>query len=369
MDFNRDEEVQDVADLAREILGDRATVDQVRKIETTESRVDDDLWKALADAGMLGIALPESAGGSELGLAALAALLEEQGRTVAPVPLWSASVAALVLAEFGTAAQQEQLPALAEGQQRLTLALEEFGPAEPREPQTTATASGDQWVLNGVKAVVPTPAGSTGVLVSAQTEAGNALFLVPTDGAGVAWEYTHTTTHDRAGNLTLTDAPAELVGATDGVALNRALSLSAMALAAVQVGVADGAMHLAADYLREREQFGRPLGTFQAVQHQLAECWIDVDNMRVTVLGAVTALQDGDEGADRAALVAKWWADQGGLDVVHRVQHLHGGIGVDVDYPVHRNFLWGKQISSTLGGASAQLASLGALLASQEVAS
>lgn len=369
MDFNRDEDVQAVADLAREILADRATVDQVRKVETTESRVDEDLWKALADAGMLGVALPESAGGSDLGLAALAALLEEQGRAVAPVPLWSASVAALVLQEFGSGTQLDQLPALAEGTERITVALEEFAPAEPREPQTSAVRSGEQWILNGVKAVVPTPAGSKAVLVSATTEQGTGLFLVPTEGVGVSWEYTHTTTHDRAGNLTLSDAPAELVGATDGVAVQRAIVLSSIALAAIQLGVAEGALTLAADYLREREQFGRPLGTFQAVQHQLADCWIDIDAMRVTVLEAITALTNNEESADRAVLVAKWWADQGGLDVVHRVQHLHGGIGVDTDYPVHRNFLWGKQISSTLGGAAAALADLGELLASQDVAS
>ena len=112
-----------------------------------------------------------------------------------------------------------------------------------------------------------------------------------------------------------------------------------------------------------REQFGRPLGSFQAVQHQLADCWIDVDAMRLTLWQAL------EDGTRRSALVAKWWCDQAGLDVVHRVQHVHGGIGVDVDYPVHRHFLWGKQISSTLGGSAAALADLGDLIAAEDVVS
>ncbi|MGJ3507618.1 acyl-CoA dehydrogenase family protein [Enemella sp. A6] len=370
MDFNRDESVQDVADLAREILTDRATVDQVRAIENTESRTDEKLWKSLTEAGLVGVALGEDAGGSDLGLHGMAALLEEQGRTVAPAPLWSAMVSALLVEQFGDDTQREQLPALAEGTARLTIALEEFGAQEPADPQTTARREGEQWVLTGEKAIVPTPAGAAGVLVSARVaDQGTGLFLVEADGTGVAWEYTHTTTHDRAGNLTLTDAPATLLGQTDGVAVRRAITLSSLALAAIQVGVADGALTLAADYLREREQFGRPLGTFQAVQHQLADCWIDIDAMRVTLWEAITALENNEDSADRAVLVAKWWCDQGGLDVVHRVQHLHGGIGVDVDYPVHRNFLWGKQISGTLGGAAAALADLGELLAAEEVTS
>ncbi|WP_433227086.1 acyl-CoA dehydrogenase family protein [Microtetraspora malaysiensis] len=150
--------------------------------------------------------------------------------------------------------------------------------------------------------------------------------------------------------------------------LDQTIGRASVALAAVQLGVAQGALRLAAGYLGERRQFGRPLATFQAVQHQLADCYIDIEAMGVTMWQAVTSLEAG-EPADAAVLVAKWWAGEAGLNVVHRTQHLHGGIGVDVDYPVHRHFLWGKQISGTLGGASADLARLGAVLAAGPVAS
>lgn len=376
MDFNLDEDIQELAGLAREILDDLAHTDRVREIEASESRVDDALWKALAQAGLLGLTLAEEHGGAGMGIDALAVVLEEQGRHVAPVPLWTATVAAELVQRFGSAEQQATLlPGAAAGDLRIALALEEYDGAEPEAPQTRAVADGAGYRLTGVKAVVPTLAGADHVLVSATAEAGPGLFLVALDGEGVSHELSDTTMYDLVGELTLDNAPATAVGEVGGAALSVALRLGAIALAAVQVGVADGAMRLAASYLTDREQFGRPLGSFQAVQHQLADCWIDIDNMRVTLWQAIAADADDPLGTDplraaeRSALVAKWWADQAGLDVVHRTQHVHGGMGIDTDYPVHRHFLWGKQISSTLGGASAATAVLGSLLASTEVRS
>ncbi|WP_107706024.1 acyl-CoA dehydrogenase family protein [Nocardioides allogilvus] len=366
MDFTYDEDLVAVRDLAREIFTDRATTDRVREVEGSATHLDEELWQHLASAGLLGLALPESYGGAGLDLAALCVVLEEQGRTVAPVPLWSAGVASLAVASFGTPALRDALLAgAADGSLRITLALEEFDGAAPAAPRCAATRAVDRFRLTGTKAVVPSPCGASHVLVSATGPSGPGLFLVPAEGDGISWEQTETTTHDLAGHLTLTDADAEQIG--DGETLAAVLRLAAVALAAVQVGVADGALRLAAEYLSTREQFGRPLATFQSAQHQLADCWIDIDAMRVTLWQALASL--GEPDAARAALVAKWWCDQAGLDVVHRVQHLHGGIGVDVDYPVHRNFLWGKQIASTLGGSAAALADLGAVLAREGVAS
>ncbi len=376
MDFHLDEELVDLQRLARDILTDKAPTDRVRAVEASESRVDEALWGELAKAGLLGIALPEEHGGAGLGLDALCVLLEEQGRFVAPVPVWPASVAALAVAAHGTDAQRARvLPGAVDGTGRLTLALEEFG-ADPEAPSCAATPDRGRWRLDGTKAVVPSIRGASSVLVSATGPDGPGLFLVAADQDGVSWRPAETTTRDLAGNLTLSGASAEEVGVPGGDVLAWVLRRAALALAAVQVGVAEGALGLAASYLAERRQFGRPLATFQSVQHQLADCWIDIDAMRVTLWQAVTELADSDGtdgtdggGADRAVLVAKWWADQAGLDVVHRVQHLHGGIGVDVDYPVHRYFLWGRQVAHTLGGAAAALADLGTVLAGQEVAS
>ncbi|GGV00136.1 putative acyl-CoA dehydrogenase [Actinomadura cremea] len=351
MDFTLGEELEAVRDLARQILTDHATPERLRAAE--ETGVDEPLWKELAAAGLLGVALPESAGGAGLGLSGLCVLLEEQGRTVAPVPLWPALVAGLTLAEHGTCP-----PEIADGTLRYTLALEEFGPHDPAEPRCGAVREDGAWRLTGTKAVVPSAPGARRMLVSAASPDGPALFVLDTDAAGTSWERARTTAHDVAGTVTLDGAPAERLA--DG-ALATALRLARIAVSAVQLGVAEGALRMTADYLSAREQFGRPLGTFQAVQHQLADSYIEIDALRVCLWHAI-ALSAAGEDAAQATLVAKWWSDEGGLNVVHRTQHLHGGIGVDVDYPIHRYFLWGKQIAGTFGGASADLAALGAAL-------
>ena len=367
MDFHLDEDLQAVADLARTILDDRATTDRVREVETTASRVDEDLWRELGKAGLVGIALPESEGGAGLGLAGLTVVLEEQGRRVAPVPLWSHAVASWVVARHGASAlRAEVLGGAADGSSRLTLALEEYGARSPRDPGCAASVDGDAWRLTGVKAAVPSYDGADSVLVSATGPQGAALFVVDREGPGTTWRRSETTSHDAAGELTLDGAPARLVGPEAHTA---ALRGAAVALAAVQVGVAEGALRLAATYTSTREQFGRPLATFQSLQHQLADCWIDIDALRVTTWQAVQAVDEDGAGVDRAVQVASWWRTQAGLDVVHRVQHVHGGIGVDVDYPVHRFFLWGRQVAGTLGGPEAVLSELGALLRAEEVVS
>jgi 3-oxocholest-4-en-26-oyl-CoA dehydrogenase beta subunit len=365
MDFDLDEEQQAVRALAADIFGGRATTDRVAAVEAGD-RVDEELMVELAEAGLLGIALPEEHGGAGLGPIALALVLEEQGRRVAPVPLWSAVVAANALVEHGTDEQQQiWVPPTAAGEARLTVALEEFAPADVAEPRTVATADGDRWCLTGTKAAVPVVDTAAGAIVSATAEAGPGLFLVERDAPGVTLEPVQTSSWEPAANLVLQNAPAQAVGEPGDDALGRLLDHARVALAALQIGIGEGAVRLAADYLSEREQFGRPLATFQAVAHQLADGYIDTEALRVTTWQAAWRLAAGvDPGT--APLVAKWWADDAGQRIVHRVIHLHGGMGVDTDYPAHRYLLWGKQIAATLGSPSDDLARIGRLLA-QEV--
>lgn len=367
MDFTLDEQLRDVEDLARRVFTERATTDRVREIEQTDARTDDALWTVLCETGLIGVAFPEEHGGAGLGLAAMVVLLEQQGRQVAPVPLWAHLAGAWALLASGPGGHRELIAGAVEGSHRLTLAVEEYGVGPVERPACAAALREDgRWSLSGVKAAVPTPATAGHVIVSAAAPDGPALFLLPAAATGVAWNEQITTTHDAAGELTLDGAIAERIGGSDAV--EGIVRVARVAIAALQLGVADAAMAIAADYLSTREQFGRPLGSFQAVQHQLADCWIDVDAMRVTLWQAVQDLDDGVL-ADRSVQVASWWRAQAGLDVVHRVQHVHGGIGVDIDYPVHRYFLWGRQLAGTLGGPEAMLAALGDQLASTEVAS
>ena len=131
-----------------------------------------------------------------------------------------------------------------------------------------------------------------------------------------------------------------------------------VALAALQLGVAGEALRRAAAYVSEREQFGRPIGTFQAVQHRLADCYIDIEALRSTYLRAVWALDQG-LSASAEVLAVKWWTAQTGHRVTHAVQHVHGGLGADIEYPVHAFFLHAKQLEIALGGATQTLAAIG----------
>ncbi|MFG1782238.1 acyl-CoA dehydrogenase family protein [Rhodococcus oryzae] len=365
MDFDFSEEQEAIRALADEVFTSKAGIDRVKEVEATEDRVDRDLWHELAVTGLLGIALPEDLGGGGLGVAELCVLLEQQGRHVAPVPIWPTAIAALAVSEFGTVDQRTALvPGVAEGSTFLTVGLEEFGPYVAGDPETTAASSADGvWRLDGAKAAVPVAHLAHRAVVSATTGSGAALFLVDLSGDGVSVVRTQSTTHEICANIEFSGAAAELLGPADGSAVSWLLDRTELALAAIQLGVGSGAVSQAVAYLNERKQFGRPLATFQAVSHQLADCYIDLEAMRVTLWQAAVLLAAGaDPGT--TVLVAKWWATDGGQRVVHRTTHVHGGMGVDTDYPVHRHLLWGKQIAATLGGASSDLARLGALLAS-----
>lgn len=345
MNFSLSEEQQAVRDLAAQIFEGRATVDRIKAVEASDDRIDRDLWADLAKANLLGIALPEDVGGSGLGLIELCLLLEEQGRRVAPVPLLpTLAMAALAVAEFGTAAQRvELLPGVVAGEIILTAALE--GPA------AAVRADGR---LDGSLVSVPAAHVATRVLVPA----GGQLFLVDPQGPGVTLDRAETTNRGIVGHLTLDGATGEVLAAPLEWVRQRAL----VGIAALQVGVAEEALRQAATYTSSRFQFGRPLSTFQGVALKAADGYIDTEAMRVTMWQAAWRLSEGHD-ATAEVEVAKWWAAEGGQRVVHTTQHLHGGLGADIEYPVHRYFLWGKQLEDMLGGATSHLAVLGDHLA------
>jgi acyl-CoA dehydrogenase len=183
------------------------------------------------------------------------------------------------------------------------------------------------------------------------------LFLV--DAAGLPRVDVVTTSHALAGDVTLDGTPAEALG--DGGATAWLVDRLRVGLAAVVLGSADAGVREAAAYLTGREQFGRALATFQAVSQQLGDAYCDVQAMRATLWQAVWALEHADD--PRTAVdVATWWATEAGGRVQHVVQHLHGGMGADTTYPVHRRLLWTLRASAQLGGPSRQLARLGPAL-------
>ncbi len=373
MDFAYTEEQEAVRELARQIFQDRADHEHLRAIESSEDGIDRELWKALAEANLLGVALPESVGGSGMGLEELAIVLEEQGRALAQVPIVAGVVcAAMPLAEFGSDAQRSRWVApLVAGEVLLTAALYEPGQADIAKPRLRARREGSGWRLDGEKTCVPIAHLADRILVSARTDGDSVgLFLVDPKAKGVAREPQRATNHEPQAHVRLDGvavAQGDVLGdASRGAAILRWIEARALlALSALQLGVASEALRRTAEYTTSRKQFGRSIATFQSVSLRAADGYIAVEAMRSTLWQAAWRL-DANLSADRELAAAKWWACRGGHEVVHTAQHLHGGTGADIDYPIHRFFLWAKQIESTFGGASWQLARLGGMIARGE---
>ena len=211
------------------------------------------------------------------------------------------------------------------------------------------------WVLEGIELAVPQAHVAERIVVPAVTDQGAVvLTLVDPKASGVTLERAVTTNREIHPHLHLSGvrvaAGDVLVGPDLGrSALEFVLSASTIALCALQVGVCESALHQTAAYLNGRNQFGRPLATFQGTMLRAADAAIDIEAMRVTWQNAAWRFDTGRDAAD-AARVAKWQAGERGQRSVHATQHLHGGMGADITYPIHRYFLWGKQIELLLGG-------------------
>ena len=375
MDFHFSEEQLAVSEAATGVFTGLVNPERIGTIEQSDDRIDRALWQALAGADLLGIGVPEAEGGAGHGLTELCLLLEAQGNAVAPVPLWATLVlGAFPIAHFGSDTQRAQwLPGVVSGDVILTAALTGTAASPTSAPAVRATAAGDGWMLEGIELAVPQAHLAARIVVPARTGDGGVLLaLVDPQATGVWLERTVTTNREIHPHLHLarvTLGPDDiLVGPDLGRATLDFLMVAAtIALCALQVGVCEAALTQTAAYLNGRRQFGRPLSTFQATMLRAADAAIDIEAMRVTWQNAAWRFDSGRDAAD-AARVAKWQAAERGQRTVHATQHLHGGMGADITYPIHRYFLWGKQIELLLGGPSAQLARLGAEIAEQALA-
>jgi alkylation response protein AidB-like acyl-CoA dehydrogenase len=234
----------------------------------------------------------------------------------------------------------------------------------PSVPATTATPDGDVWRLEGEKILVPAAHLASRVLIPARTNGSVGVFLVDPNGTGVELERNEALNDEPTFALRLKGAAGEALGdPNQGDEIVEWLTARAIvALCSIQVGVCDAAVRLTATYVSEREQFGAKIGTFQAVAQRIADAYIDSEGIRLTALQAAWRLSQ-ELPANDEVHIAKFWASFGGDRVVHAAQHLHGGVGVDLDYPVHRYFRWSKVIELTLGTATEHLRRLGQRIA------
>jgi alkylation response protein AidB-like acyl-CoA dehydrogenase len=381
MDFSPSETQTELAGLARKILAERdgAGSDAVGSDAVGSDAVGPNQrerqWADLAAAGVLAAALPESLGGAGVGLLEQCSVLTELGRAVSPAPyLWSIVLGAGAIAQFGSPVQQRRWAEPAgDGSIVLTVALAEEDGDDPSSPSARAEQVGPGWRLSGVKTVVPAAARAGLMLVPASGPDGALVFLVEPSDDGVTVQPQALTDGADAGRLVLDGVVLghdRLLGAgprgaevTDWLAARGTVGVCAM-----QAGLLERALELTAEYARSREQFGRPIGSFQAVAQRLADAYIDVEAVRLTMWQAAWLLaagQPGDPEVGAAIASAKFWAADAGHRVAHTAVHVHGGIGIDTSYPLHRYFVAAKRAEFTLGGATAQLLRLGDILARQ----
>jgi len=375
MDFSFSEEQEAVRDLATRIFTDLSTHERLRELESDPDgeRFDRKIWGELAAAGLLGMSLPEEVGGAGLGFVETGLIVEAAGKSAAYVPVVETlAAAAPAIARFGTEAQRRDwLPGVVAGDTVLTTALVELG-GSPGMPSVVAEPNGDGWTLSGTKPCVPSGMFADAVLVPARVEPGSvAVFIVEPSAGGVTRSRQPVNTGQAEAVVTLTGTvvgPEALLGSVEGgpAIIDWLVQRTTTAVALAQAGAAAAALALVAEYTKTREQFGKPIATFQAVGQRAADAYVDTEAIRLTAWQAAWRLSEGLP-CDKEVAVAKFWAADGGQRVVHAAVHLHGGVGVDRDYPLHRYFLMTKHFELTLGGATDHLLRLGSILADEPV--
>ncbi|QDX80166.1 hypothetical protein B9N43_02160 [Denitratisoma sp. DHT3] len=364
MEFTFSEEQRAIADLATSVFSDYCSDEQTQKFSAGGAAYDAELWQQLRETGLVSLIVAEEDGGTGLGMVELMLTLEQQGRFLARVPLWSTQLAAAAVSRFAApAAKSAWLADLAAGAKLAAISLEGLLASQGLTLNAEPTAAG--WRLRG-RAVAVALAGQSAVaLLPAQTPSGVRLFLVDLSLPGIG---------KVAGLLTHGEPAADLL--FDGLELPADASLAAEALAwleprvvaclgALHLGVSREALNRVVAYTSERVQFGRTIASFQAITQKTADCLIDTEALRSTLWQLCWRLDAGLDAAGAAGAV-KVWACDCGYRVTHAAQHMHGGIGVDLTYPIHRFTLWSRALEVTFGGAPAQLAALGQWLASPE---
>lgn len=301
---------------------------------------DRELWARLVEGGLLGLSVPEAAGGGGLPLAVSAVVAEAAGKAAGRVPVVPVLTALPLLEDA------DLIGSVMAGEAIVVPALQADG--------WTGGVTAADGRLTGTQLAVAWAPEASHVVVAA----GGTLHLVAI--ADVTVEPVRTSSLEPAANLTFDGAPGTPLQATVADALARHTLLTC----SYAVGVAEASLLLAAQHVSTREQFGKPLAAFQAITYQVADCYITVEAMRLTAAQAVWRLDQGLDAAEQTAIAAYWGAD-GIQQVVSKAVHLHGGLGVDVSYPLHKWFLAGKVLELSLGGGQRTLEGLGELLAAR----
>ena len=356
MNFAFDEEQEMLRDSVRKFLERRSPEQEVRRLMDTDDGFDPAVWDQMANQlGLQGLVIPEEFGGSGFTFIELGVVLEEMGRTLLCSPFFSTVVLAahLILALDDEQAKKDYLPQIASGGTRTTVAVtEDDGLWHAAGVRLEASQSGDDWTLTGTKNYVPDGASAELILVAARTPVGISVFAVDADASGLVRENLPTMDMTRKqGKLTFTATPARRLGNGDDAwpAIQRVLYLAAVGLAAEQVGGAQRALEMAVDYAKTREQFGRPIGSFQAIKHKCATMLVEVESMKSAAYYGLWAASSSPEQLPVVASVAKVFCSDAYAFVTGENIQIHGGIGFTWEHPAHLYFKRARSSKVLLG--------------------
>jgi len=359
VNFGFSEEQEELRKAVRRFLDDKSPSTEVRRLMETTEGYDPAVWSQMANQlGLQALTIPEEYGGAGFGYVELVVVLEEMGRSLLCAPYFStvALAANALLASGDEAAKSEYLPGIASGQTIATLAFtEESGRWDVDGITMAATPSGGGWTLAGTKSYVIDGNTADLVLVAARTENGVSLFAVPGNAEGLTRTALSTMDQTRKqAKLTFANTPARLVGEEGGAGpvLSKTLDLAAVALAAEQVGGAQRVLDMSVEYAKHRIQFGRPIGSFQAIKHKCADMLLEVESAKSAAYYAGWAAAEDNDELPVTACLAKAYCSEAYFHAAAENIQIHGGIGFTWDHDAHLYFKRAKSSELILGDPS-----------------
>ncbi|MBV9484875.1 MAG: acyl-CoA/acyl-ACP dehydrogenase [Frankiaceae bacterium] len=356
VDFAVSDEQEELRRSVRRFLADKSPSSEVRRLMATDEGYDPAVWTQMAEQlGLPGLAIPEELGGSGYTYVELAVVFEEAGAALLCSPLFATVglAANALLSSDDDAAMKEYLPQIAAGELTATLAFtEDSGDWSAADTSTTATPAGDGWTLDGHKSFVVDGATAGLILVIANAPDGLSLFAVDRDAAGVERAALPTMDQTRKqARLTFAGTPARLIGTAGAGAgiLARTSSLGCAALAAEATGGAQRCMDMAVDYAKARIQFGRPIGSFQAIKHKCSDMLVEVESARSAAYFAASEAADNSPDLATAASLAKAYCTDAFFHTAAENIQVHGGIGFTWEHDAHLYFKRAKSSQLMLG--------------------
>ncbi len=360
MNFAFSEEQEELRNIVRSFLENKSPEAAVREQMETDDGFDPAVWTQMAEQmGLQSLIIPEEYGGSGYSYVELTVVLEEMGRALLCAPYFSTVVLAAntILQAGDDAAKKDLLPGIASGETKATLALTEAnGRWDEAGIEATATVSdggsGDAWKINGEKMFVLDGSTADLIIVAAKTDAGTSLFHLAGDASGLTRESLSTMDQTRKqAKLTFADTPATLIG-TDGAGwdvISTVLDLTAVALAAEQVGGAQYVLEMAVQYAKDRVQFGRPIGSFQAIKHKCADMLLEVESAKSAAYYAAWCAAEMNDELPSVASLAKAYCSEAYFHASAENIQIHGGIGFTWEHPAHLYFKRAKSSELLFG--------------------